>query len=43
MSLLNLPKCEHRKFNSDKNEIFCKRDNCIKLVEDCLECMMKVT
>lgn len=43
MSLLHLKFCEHRKFKKETDEIFCKRDKCIKSVEDCLECMMEMT
>lgn len=43
MSILHLPECQHREFDVKKDEIFCKRDKCIKSVEDCLECMMEMT
>jgi len=43
MSILHLPECQHRKFDNKTDEIFCKRDKCVKSVENCIECMMEMT
>lgn len=44
MSLLHLKECEHRIFDKVTDEIFCKRDSCLKKsVEDCIKCMAEMT
>lgn len=42
MSMLHLKYCKCREFDGKKDEIFCKRDKCMKSVENCLECMMEM-